>query len=98
MPPVLVGGRSAGIDARANRWDAEEYQRLKEQRDKLKAEIDVSLTATCSSACWPVDFLYADEQHNVVYATALHRAGNLMITPLQQRVVVCVPHLFITEL
>lgn len=43
------GGRSGTIDARANRWDAEEYQRLRDQRDSLKAEIDVSGKGTVTS-------------------------------------------------
>eukprot|EP00878_Enallax_costatus_P030403 GHUV01033097.1.p1 GENE.GHUV01033097.1~~GHUV01033097.1.p1 ORF type:complete len:751 (+),score=324.15 GHUV01033097.1:453-2705(+) len=37
---TFTGGRSGTIDARANRWDAEEYGRLKDQREALKAEID----------------------------------------------------------
>jgi hypothetical protein len=38
-----AGGRSAQIDARANRWDAQEYESLKAEREKLKREIDVSV-------------------------------------------------------
>eukprot|EP00879_Flechtneria_rotunda_P007607 GHRR01007978.1.p1 GENE.GHRR01007978.1~~GHRR01007978.1.p1 ORF type:complete len:1008 (+),score=459.35 GHRR01007978.1:1304-4327(+) len=37
---TFTGGKSAGIDARANRWDAEEYEKLKQQREKIKKDID----------------------------------------------------------
>lgn len=37
-----AGGRSAQIDARANRWDAQEYESLKAERDRLKRVVDVS--------------------------------------------------------
>jgi hypothetical protein len=40
-----AGGRSGHLDARANRWDADEYERLKEERERLKGEIDVSAFA-----------------------------------------------------
>jgi len=30
---AATGGKSAGIDARANRWDAQEYEELKQQRE-----------------------------------------------------------------
>jgi hypothetical protein len=43
-----AGGRSAQIDARANRWDAQEYESLKAERERLKREIDVS--AHCDTA------------------------------------------------
>lgn len=42
VPGALTGGRSAQIDARANRWDAQEYESLKAERERLKRDIDVS--------------------------------------------------------
>lgn len=52
---LLSGGRSGGLDARANRWDAEEHEKLKQERENLKADIDVSGSATwqeCAPSAW----------------------------------------------
>lgn len=46
-----AGGRSAQIDARANRWDAQEYESLKAEREKLKREIDVSVLIMACVMC-----------------------------------------------
>jgi hypothetical protein len=48
---LAAGGRSGHLDARANRWDADEYERLKEERERLKAEIDVSAANTVLLSC-----------------------------------------------
>ncbi|KAF8072553.1 SMC1 [Scenedesmus sp. PABB004] len=48
---TFTGGRSAGIDARASRWDAEEYEALKAQREALKEEINaLPDVRSCSAA------------------------------------------------
>jgi hypothetical protein len=47
-----AGGRSGNLDARANRWDADEYERLKEERERLKAEIDVSAAFAFALLCF----------------------------------------------
>jgi hypothetical protein len=48
---TLTGGRSANIDARANRWDAQEHEALKAERERLRGEIDVSGVAGVAIVC-----------------------------------------------
>eukprot|EP00775_Hariotina_reticulata_P012126 gene12126-12264_t len=84
---TFTGGKSAGIDARANRWDAQEYEQLKQQREELKARVD-ALPDVRGSTSLNQELLVAVQQLEQVvkFKTAEMKQAQEQVQQLEDRI------------
>ncbi|WIA08402.1 hypothetical protein OEZ85_007840 [Tetradesmus obliquus] len=84
---TFTGGRSNTLHARANRWDAEEFERLKEERERLKAEIDaVPDVRACNVAAQTLAGDVAGLELQLKYKKADLKQGQEELAKLQREV------------